>query len=913
MQEGLFLWGYKMKKRRFSVMLFLAIPLIASSAVLSSCRGDKTSISVKESVSGKDIGLTLSETEITLALNATKQITATTEDDSIYLITWQSADKNIATVKRGLVTAVSVGETTITASARKKGSTRVLQTKELKVIVKDATLTLDKTEATISLSETNKLQLVATVKGSSEALTWSSSDPSVATVDDKGLVTGLKAGDTIITVTNGELSATCKVSVRANYFSLAKTSIVAIGQETTLEVTGTPSEDAVWESEDASIASVVDGKVKGLKVGMTRIHLKSSGDNVDAVSVVMVKSGEEKTSLLPMGKKADAAGNPLTWYALKENEETVTTEGEPYMDNGMIRFHITHVGKENGELSGSNFFYLRYQPDDEGNIKYKEKIYLYSESSAKIAFNGGKDKDLNPGFNLVEEDFTSVDPVTGDAVSQLKFKCTGDFYLIPVFEKVSEINHVKLSEKRKKIDLSKDAREFTLTASLSDDSPVSSVDWVSSDEGVAKVENGKVTILAPGVTTITATVDGYASSSCKVTVVNSSNITLDHSQVVLDLAKKSTSTITLQAFLPEGVEEGKAITWTSDDESVATVSEGKIVALKVGTCNITASIDSYQAVCAVTVKDTREQVLPLSESAKELDLNGNNQFTLTYTLPSGLNDSAVVWTSSNEEVCSVDNGKVTALSVGKTIITAAIENYRGSCEVTVVDSSTKTLSLSSTSKELDLAGEKEFDLTFERPEGVEGTATYSSSAEDVCSVDQMGKVTALKEGTSVITVTLSNYQGTCQVTVINSKKEEVFYDLTTGKNDAVLANRNTWYSYTDSNAKLGETKATSDNHVVCNVVKNKTSSGKDIFSYLRFAPSNGSYVADYTILYTGEEECSVIVSGPGNEIKDTVSIEAASLKSGSYSFTIDDASQNPFQFQFKAIGTYDIHVTFRKA
>lgn len=107
-------------------MLFLAIPLIASSAVLSSCRGDKTSTSVKESVFGKDIGLTLSETEITLALNATKQITATTEDDSIYLITWQSADKNIATVKRGLVTAVSVGETTITASARKKGSTRVL-------------------------------------------------------------------------------------------------------------------------------------------------------------------------------------------------------------------------------------------------------------------------------------------------------------------------------------------------------------------------------------------------------------------------------------------------------------------------------------------------------------------------------------------------------------------------------------------------------------------------------------------------------------------------------------------------------------------------------------------------------------------------------------------------------------------
>lgn len=891
-------------------MLFLAVPLIASSIALSSCRNNQTSTAVKESTAGKDIGLTLSETEITLALNATKQITASTEDDSIYLITWQSADKTVATVKSGLVTAISVGETTITASARKKGSTKVLQTKELKVVVKDSTLTLDKSEATISLSETNTLQLVATVRGGSEALTWTSSDPSVATVNDKGLVTGLKAGDTIITVSNGELSASCKVSVRANYFSLDKTSIIAVGKETTLNVTGTASSDAVWESEDSTIASVVDGKITGKKCGMTKVHLKSVGDNVDAVCVVMVKNGEEKTSLLPTGKKADAAGNPMTWYALKENEETVTTEGEPFMDNGMLRFHITHVGKENGELSGNNFFYLRYQPDDEGNIKYKEKFYLYSESKAKIAFNGGKDKDFEPGLNLVEEDFTSVDPVTGDAVSQLKFKCTGDFYFIPVFEKVSEINHVKLSEKRKKIDLSKDSREFILTATLSDNSQAGTVDWISSDESVATVSNGKVTILGPGITTITATVDGYASSSCKVTVVNSSNITLDHSQVVLDLAKKSTSSITLQAFLPEGVTE-KTVTWASDDESVATVQEGKITALKVGTCHVTATLDSYQASCLVTVKDSREMLLPLSESTKELDLNGNREFTLTYNLPSEMEGKSVVWASSNTEVCSVEEGKVTALSVGKATITATVENYKGSCEVTVVDSSTKALSLSASSKELDLAGEKEFTLTFERPDGVESVATYSSSAEDVCSVTQDGKVTALKEGSSTVIVTLGNYQGTCQVTVIDSKKEEVFYELTTGKNKDVVDHRNIWYSYADSNAKLGETKATSDNHVICNVLKNKTSSGKDIYSYLRFAPSNGSYIADFTILYVGEEDCHVTVTGPGNNKKEELDVVSSTAKEGSFSFSIDDTSTNPFQFKFKAIGSYDIHVTFR--
>ena len=124
----------------------LSALLLCSGSLLSSCDNNKESPISQKSDQEKDIGLKLSEESVTLNVNGTKQVTATTDDDSIYLVTWQSSNKEIATVKSGLITGISEGEATITASARKKGSTKVLQTKSVKVIVNNHTLTLDKSE-----------------------------------------------------------------------------------------------------------------------------------------------------------------------------------------------------------------------------------------------------------------------------------------------------------------------------------------------------------------------------------------------------------------------------------------------------------------------------------------------------------------------------------------------------------------------------------------------------------------------------------------------------------------------------------------------------------------------------------------------------------------------------------------------
>ena len=135
-------------------------------------------------------------------------------------VTWISSDQAIATVdEEGNVLGVSVGTTTILArTSNGKMATCTINVNE--VFVEE--ITLDKTEAEIRANET--LQLTATIKPDNATvkdITWKSSDPSVATVDEKGFVTAKNPGDVIITVTSSnEKEATLKLKVKPIIFKI---------------------------------------------------------------------------------------------------------------------------------------------------------------------------------------------------------------------------------------------------------------------------------------------------------------------------------------------------------------------------------------------------------------------------------------------------------------------------------------------------------------------------------------------------------------------------------------------------------------------------------------------------------------------------------------------------------------------
>ena len=153
-----------------------------------------------------------------------------TKTDGFPTISWSSSDTSIATVdSNGTVIGVKAGKVTITGQVTgiKGTDGNELTIKASTDITINAaaalTLALDRTEAWIGVNKNTTLVATVTNYKSDSGVTWESSDKTVVTVDEKGVVTGLKAGSAKITATTKEknadgknLTATCVVTVNSD-------------------------------------------------------------------------------------------------------------------------------------------------------------------------------------------------------------------------------------------------------------------------------------------------------------------------------------------------------------------------------------------------------------------------------------------------------------------------------------------------------------------------------------------------------------------------------------------------------------------------------------------------------------------------------------------------------------------------
>ncbi len=162
--------------------------------------------------------IALDKTEATMNIGETLQLTATvlpenvTSDD----LAWTSSDEAIATVENGLVTAVAPGNVTITATTTDGSELSATCAITVNPILATS-IELNETSAFMYKGQT--LQLEATVLPENVTngdVTWSTSDETIATVDENGLVTAVKGGDAVITATTADgsnLTATCSIRV----------------------------------------------------------------------------------------------------------------------------------------------------------------------------------------------------------------------------------------------------------------------------------------------------------------------------------------------------------------------------------------------------------------------------------------------------------------------------------------------------------------------------------------------------------------------------------------------------------------------------------------------------------------------------------------------------------------------------
>ena len=140
-----------------------------------------------------------------------------------------------------------------------------------------------------------------------------------------------------------------------------------------------------------------------------------------------------------------------------------------------------------------------------------------------------------------------------------------------------------------------EGKEETVTATV--DLEGYTVEWKSSDESIATVENGKIVAKKAGTAVITAQIkdtEVKAEINLTVTAKPLPQLTVSKDAVTLEEGKEETVTATVDL-------EGYTVEWKSSDESIATVENGKIVAKKAGTAVITAQIKDTEIKAEINV------------------------------------------------------------------------------------------------------------------------------------------------------------------------------------------------------------------------------------------------------------------------------------------------------------------------
>ena len=706
---------------------------------------------------------------------------------------WSSSDTDIVTVEGNgnLHTATITG---------KKGGTAVvmvvsqdgLYSATCTVSVREPVtgVTLNETSITASLSQ-KQFQLVPTVlpagDGVNRNVTWSSTDPSVLTVDKNGLVTykGTGYASVICTTEDGGYQAFCNFYVNIPVESLKldyTDEIMSIGGQLRITAEILPlnaSQRTVsWESSDTSVCTVdTNGLVKATGVGFATILCKTiDGSDLTAMCKIYVK--QPVTSVVLNTKEIEVRKGTVFWLnatCLPENADnklcawttsdkdvcTVDDDGKvtavgsgtcnivvTNVDTGISDYCVVTVTQPvtgitlNSDYQsmwvGSKYAIIpNVQPVDADN---KKVTYQSSDTSVATVDADGVVTAVKGG--------TCVIIVTTDEL-QLKASVT-----IDVKEYVSSI---KLSENNKYLNI---GATGTLTATVGSDTATNkAIVWSSSNSGVCAVVDGTLYGMYPGVAVITATAaDGSGvSDTCIVNVVNPvTSVSIEPEEVrilVGDYYKLKANIAPADATVQD-------LRWESSDESIATVdSDGEVLGIAVGKCRITAySTDGNEVKgsCSVYVSPV-VKISSLKINSSEITmLVGKTRKLSSYVTPTNTTES-VNWYSTDTSIVVVDSeGTITTVGPGiaDVVVYGGTTNVSTACKV-------HALALSKTS--INLGQYDIFDLAVDGSDGFQ--VAWRTSNPRVATVDNTGHVVARMRGTTTITATVDNKTLTCVVNV----------------------------------------------------------------------------------------------------------------------------------------------------
>lgn len=532
---------------------------------------------------------------------------------------------------------------------------------------------------------------------------WSSSKTKVAKVTDYGeyaLVKPVAEGTTRLTA---KLSDKQKIIVTVTVVDPAKPASVyftessvslPVGDRYYLdEIVALTPESAVstytWKSSSKKIASVdAGGVLTGRKAGSTKVTVTTRNKKKATLPVTVLPNRVTGLSGAPLPRDISAVEGRWTLWPL--SVELLSNGGlacEFYLLNG-----TPHKSRQ---IESMRLSLAVGSPDNviADHLFARTKVSCKSGSSRafKVSFPAGTvlESDIYlPDYRNALY-FDLIDP---EAVSLRAGKYYYDYEptAFPVPEPTVPVTSIALSPESALI-LPGDS--LAIQAAVRPDNATDPrLIWTTDAPAVATVDDaGRVTAHAQGTATITATAaDGSGvSASCAVTVdLSAAYVKLSQNRLTLTVDERAA--LTAEPVPPDPSIAGTR--WESSAPTVASVADGSVTALSVGTAVITVTMVSASGItrtgtCEVTV----EAAPPVSVTGIELTpastyLSVAQTLRLNATVyPENATDPSIAWTSSREDVASVAGGLVTARATGTAVITATTVDggFTATCQVTV--------------------------------------------------------------------------------------------------------------------------------------------------------------------------------------------------------------------------------------
>ncbi len=472
-------------------------------------------------------------------------------------------------------------------------------------------LAISPSTVTISVGDTYALTAVPTPSNARANVSWISSDNTVATVSDSGVVTAKSQGTVTITARNKDDA------------SIYATARVTVKQVTNITISGAPAKTAYFE-----------------------------GDTFDPTGLTILATFSDGTS-------ENLPPNTCTWLDGTTLSATLTAGTTSVVCKyGNITKTVTGitVTVDYGDAIPVDMNNLQE------NVAYK--LVIDQEGLGKTLYI--QNKVASRYYMASTEDIDSADDVYVE-------KVTGGFRLY--FKNGSSKNYLNAEVSGTHVNLVSKTTATTVWTYDSANKCIKTTVTVSGSNveyyiGTYGTYN---TFSTSAIKHVSDSYPAYLATKNNgggtVTPPVTDSVTLDKTSLTLNVGDTATLVATATG----------TVTWTTSDNSVVTVVNGKLTAVGAGTATVTATCGTAKATCTVTVKEVTPPVTDsVTLDKTSLTLNVGDTATLVATAT-----GTVTWTTSDNSVVTVVNGKLTAVGAGTATVTATCGTAKVTCTVTV--------------------------------------------------------------------------------------------------------------------------------------------------------------------------------------------------------------------------------------